>query len=119
MNEPWFDPDVFGAWFGAIVGGGGGTLCGVLGALAGYALPRGKGRRIIPALMAVIAGLGVLMLAVGITALIAGQPYGIWYPLVLCGVIFGGVMGTLLISMRWAIQAAERHRMEAEDLRQI
>ena len=34
MNEPWFEPNAFGAWFGAIVGGGGGTLVGLLGAMA-------------------------------------------------------------------------------------
>ena len=34
---PWFDPNTFGAYYGAIMGGGGGTLGGVLGGLGGRA----------------------------------------------------------------------------------
>jgi len=96
MSEPWSDPNLFGAYYGAIVGGGGGTLGGLLGALAGWCVPRRKGRGPILAAMWCFVVLGVLQLAFGLIALSSRQPYGIWYPPLLCGIIFLTVFGVLL-----------------------
>ncbi|MCI0331175.1 MAG: hypothetical protein L0196_09590 [candidate division Zixibacteria bacterium] len=94
---PWFDdPNRFGALFGAIVGGGGGTLGGLLGALAGKLAPRGKGRQIVVGGFVLFISVGAVLLAAGIYALVSGQPYAIFYPLLLCGGIFCAVMGGLL-----------------------
>ena len=94
---PWFeDPNRFGALFGAIVGGGGGTLGGVLGGLSGWLAPKGKGKPFIVGGFIAFIALGVVLLIVGLYALIARQPYGIWYPFLLSGAIFCGVMGGLL-----------------------
>jgi hypothetical protein len=118
MAEPWFsDPNMFGAWFGSIVGGVGGTLAGLLGAAAGTLAPRGKGRAWVLGGMTVFAGLGVLLLGVGLVALFSGQPYGIWYPFTLCGAIFAGVCGSLVPVVRRVYDQAEERRMNAEALR--
>ncbi len=117
MATPWFDPNTFGAWFGAIGGGVGGSLCGLLGAAAGTLAPRGKGRPWILGSMAAMIGLGVLSLGFGIVALVKGQPYGIWYPAVLSGLVVTIVMGSLLPVVRWRYAEAEARRMEAESLR--
>jgi len=117
MSEPWFDPNTFGAYCGAILGGGGGSLLGVIGGLAGYFLPRGRGRLVFPAIMAGAALFGLAILAVGVYALGVGQPYGIWHPLVLCGVIFGGVGGSTAFSLRRVARQIEQRRMEAQDLK--
>lgn len=94
---PWFsDPNRFGALFGAIVGGGGGTLAGLFGALAGTLAPRGKGKRFVVGGFVTFVLIGVAFLAVGFYALISGQPYPIYYPFLLCGLVFSIVMGGLL-----------------------
>lgn len=118
MAEPWFDPNTFGAWFGAIAGGGGGTLVGCFGGLIGYLAPRGKGRRFVLSTMAVIVVLGMVVLGIGAFAMVSGQPYGIWYPLVLCGGLFAIIVGCLFPAVRRRFEQAERRRMEAEAIRQ-
>lgn len=118
MAEPWFaNPDMFGGLYGGIVGGGGGTLIGLLGAFAGYFAPRGKYRGLVVGGMSLFCGLGVVQLLVGITALVTGQPYAIWFPLVLAGTIFALVCGGLIPQLRRQYGLAEQRKMEAEDLR--
>jgi len=118
MANPWFEnPEMFGALYGALVGGGGGTLIGLLGAAAGYCAPQGKFKGLIVGSMALFCFLGLAQLAVGIAALAMHQPYAIWYPMVLAGVIFSLVCGGLLPVLRQRYAEAERRRMEAEDLR--
>lgn len=118
MSEPWFNELWFGVLYGAGVGGGGGTLLGLVGALAGVLVPRNKGRAFVVGGMAAFAVFGLASLVVGLVALSSGQPYGIWYPLVLVGGIFGFVGGGLTVALRQAYQAAERRHMLAQDLRQ-
>ena len=117
MAEPWFNEVAFGAWFGAI----GGVVLGGMGALVGTAagilVPRGKGKVWLPAACAAVAVLGLASLAFGLVALVTGQPYGIWYPPLL-----GGVLGTLLFGagpfiLRARYAQVEQRRLEAEALR--
>jgi hypothetical protein len=117
MSEPWFDPNTFGTWYGAIGGGVGGTLIGCLGGLAGYLGPRGKGRRLVLGSMLVCAGLGVVQLGFGLVALSTGQPYGIWYPLLLIGTLMAVLMGGLFPMIRLRYSQAEHRRLEAEAIR--
>lgn len=119
MSEPWFsDPNQFGAWFGSIAGGVGGTLAGILGAAAGTLAPRGRGRKVVLGLMTLGAALGGLMALVGAYAFFTGQPYGIWYPLLLCGIIFAAVMGPLVPVVRRVYDRAEQRKLDAEGIRQ-
>ena len=117
MSEPWFDPNTFGALYGAIGGGVGGSLCGLFGALTGYLAPRGKARRFVLGAMAFFVLAGLAQLAVGLTAVAYGQPYGIWYPMVLCGGILVVVMGSLTPVVRARYAQAEQRRIDAETIR--
>ena len=117
MAEPWFNEIWFGALYGSIVGGGGGTLAGVLGALAGSLAPQGKGRSLILGGMYAMVGFGVLSLVFGLVALFAGQPYGIWFAPVLAGVIFVSVVGSLVPVIRRRYEEAEPRRLEAVAVR--
>ena len=117
MANPWFDPITFGAWFGAIAGGGLGTLGGLLGAAAGILAPRGKGKRIVITAWIALIITGVLMLLFGGYAWTAGQPWVIWYGPVLCGVILTVVMGGLLPMIRARYRQAEHRRIDADGLR--
>lgn len=116
MTEPWFDPN----WFGADFGGIGGSLCGVLGgtwgAMVGYLAPRGRGRRFVVTSTVVLIVLGASQLLFGAAALLCGQPYGIWYPPTLLGVIMCGVLGAGLPVVLRRYRQAERRRIEAEGL---
>lgn len=117
MAQPWFDPNQFGAWYGAIAGGVGGTLMGLFGALGGILVPRGIGRTWILGAMYLFLFLGIAQLVFGMYALIAGQPWGIWYGPVLCGVICSTVIGPLLPFAHWGYRQAEERRLDADALR--
>ena len=117
MPEPWFEPNHFGAWYGALVGGVGGSLGGVLGALTGTLAPRGIGRPWVLGTMYFFVAAGVAQLLFGAYAWIAGQPWGIWYGPILCGVIFTAVIGGLIPVVRQRYRQAEDRRLEAEGLR--
>ncbi|HZO86698.1 MAG TPA: hypothetical protein VFB38_00060 [Chthonomonadaceae bacterium] len=117
MAQPWCDPVWFGTWYGSLVGGLGGTLAGILGAVAGTLAPQGKGKRLVLGGMRAFIVFGALSLLIGIIALIAGQPYGIWYPLTLVGVIFVAVMGSLQPMIHRVYRQAEARKLEAESLR--
>lgn len=114
--NPWFD-----ARSSAMIGGIGGSVGGVLGALvgtsAGVLAPQGKGRRFVLGTMMVGAGLGVASLLTGIVAVILGQPYHVWYPMVLLGAVLGGVMGGLIPVVRRRYMEAEQRRLDADALR--
>jgi len=118
MSEPWFDANTFGTLYGAIGGGVGGSLMGCLGAFIGYFAPRGKHRRFAMSAMLFFLVLGVIQLALGLVALMARQPFGIWYPMLLCGGIAVLVIGPLLPMIRLRYAQAEQRRLDAEGLRQ-
>ena len=115
--EPWFDPIRFGALYGGIGGGLLGALGGTLGALAGTLAPKGKGKGFILGAFTVLALVGVGHLVLGIYGLATGQPYGIWYPLVLIGGILTIVIGSLRPLVRKRYEEAEGRKMEAAAFR--
>lgn len=117
MAEPWFDPNQFGVWYGTVVGGGGGSIVGIFGGVIGYCAPRGVGRPWILGVMYTVVALGVAQLALGAYAWFAGQPYGIWYPPLMCGVVFTVVMGALIPVIKVRYREAEQRRIEAGALR--
>lgn len=94
-----------GAWWSAAAGGriGGwaGASAGLLGAAVGMLASLGRARRfVIGALLALGVG-GLLLLAMGMTALVLGQPYEVWYPLVPVGLIGPAVgLGLLRLAHR-------------------
>jgi len=118
MTEPWFDPIRFGVVYGGFGGSALGALGGILGVATGYLAPRGKGRNLILGAFTIFLIIGVLNLLIGFYALISGQPYGIWYPLVLIGVILTAVMGGLLPVVKKRYTESESRRLNAAALRQ-
>jgi hypothetical protein len=117
MAEPWFEPNHFGAWYGVIAGGVGGTLLGILGGLMGTLGPRGIGRSWILGSMYFFVSLGIAQLVFGFYALFAGQPWGIWYGPVGAGAVYTIVIGGLIPLGYWGYRQAEERRLEAEALR--
>ena len=110
---------VAGAWwseragglFGAIVG----VLGGCLGATIGALTSRGRARGLVMGLMTAALVAGVALLALGLTALLARQPYAVWYPPLLSGVLFTVLMASLLPVARKRYRDIELRKINAMD----
>lgn len=97
------------------VGGIGGGVLGLLGALVGLLAGRGRARRVVFGLLMTILIVGGTSLFLGIVAVTIGQPYGVYYPLLLCGVIATLVPLTLMPQMKRRYEELELRRMSALD----
>jgi hypothetical protein len=117
MSAPWFDENLFGAMVGGIGGGVGGLLGGTWGALVGTLAPKGKGRAWVIPIGWCFVAIGVLSLAFGLYALVAGQPYGIWYAPCLLGVVLAGVTGGLMPVVYKRYAEADARKLQAEEFR--
>lgn len=116
-EDPFATP---GAWWGdragnllgAIAGSIFGCVGGAIGTLAGL----GKARRLVFLLAGASLVLGIPSLVAGIVALALGQPYAVWYPLLLLGVIVTAVIGANLPGLRRRYEQIELRKMAAMDL---
>jgi hypothetical protein len=110
-----------GAWLtdrqAGWLGGVGGSLVGVLGALAGWLGGRGKAARFVLPLTATLAVVGSLLSLVGLTALLLKQPYAVWYTMLLGGTISGVVMGMAFVQFRARYREIELRRIQSLDAR--
>lgn len=112
---PWWTGQQ-GAWVGALGGSSVGLLGAILGPAMGVLVPKGKGRSIILPALLISVILGACIEGIGLFAVIQGQPYHVWYPLVLIGGIAFMVMLPLFFLARSRYRAAEINRMQAQDL---
>jgi len=112
--HPWFED-----WglVGTLLAVGVGLLGGAYGAVVGICVPRGKAKGLVYGLHWFSLVLGLAVLAGGVTALIGGQPFEVWYPLLFSGAIVTVLMigFTPLIKLRYK-QAEHRH-LSAEEFR--
>ena len=67
------------------------------------------------ACVSVMACAGVAAAVFGVVALLGGQPYGVWYPLLLAGPVCALVFGALIPVVRLGYAARERQKMAAMD----
>lgn len=111
MNEPWFPP-YYGWIFGVTVG----LMGGVMGTLMGIYAPAGKAKKLIFGLYWASLSLSVIFLLLGLVALLAGQPYGVWYGLLLSGCIGCFVLGFNYFTLVNAYRRAEQRKMTAQNL---
>lgn len=112
MIEPWFDPNAY-AW---IPGTALGVLAGTWGSVVGILAPRGKAKSMSLGLGWLLLAASGIMLAAGLSALYCKQPYGVWYGLLLPGILGPVVLGTNLPTVYRRYHESEKRRMEAEDL---
>jgi hypothetical protein len=109
--EPWFEPNQW-AWLPGtllgVLGGTWGSLCGVL-------VPRGKGKAFMWASFWTFMMVGVALSSAGIVALVNEQQYGVWFSLLMAGVLTLLVIGPLGLVMRQAYRQHEQRRMQAQD----
>jgi hypothetical protein len=107
------------AWWsdrmGGVIGGIGGSLIGVTGAVVGILVAKGRARRAVLATMAALAAVGGGLLVAGAVALALSQPYPVYYPLFLGGIVILAVFGVGFRRVRRSYEEAELRRMRAMD----
>ena len=101
---------------GGLIGGIGGTILGLLGALIGTLTGVGKGRKIVLTLAAFMAGMGGLIMLGGIYAVVAGQSFNVFYPLLLLGAMMAIGGAAILCVAPGRFRDRELRRMQALDV---
>jgi hypothetical protein len=117
MMTPWFDPVRFATLYGGLCGGLLGGLGGVLGAATGVLAPRGKAKSVILGAFTLFMMIGLVNLALGVYAVLDGQPWAIYYPLLLIGIVLSCVFGALRPVVRKRYLEAEALKMDAASFR--
>ena len=107
----WSDRDA------GILGAMGGVFLGLLLTLIGILAGFGKARRFVMPLTVLLAAAGVLNLLIGLLALAFGQPYAVYYPLLLFGALPAGLCGGLFPVLRHRYEQVELRKMAAMDVR--
>jgi hypothetical protein len=83
-----------------LFGGIGGGLVGCLGALIGILGGRGKARRFVLGALVALIAFGIAMVLLGLAALAFVQPYAVWYPPLLLGILCTAIPGGLYHQLR-------------------
>lgn len=112
MVEPWFDPNHY-AWIPGTVYG---LAAGWMGAVVGLNAPKGKKKGFVLKAWFTLWAVAVALIIAGVVALVNGQPWGVWYGLLLPGVIGTLVVGanSLVIIKRY--REVEQRKIAAKDL---
>ena len=100
---------------GGLIGGIGGTVLGLLGGLIGTLAGVGKGKKLVQVLSVTMAGLGTVILIAGVYGVATGQPFAVFYPLLLVGglMTLAGIITLVVIPARF--RDMELRRMRALD----
>ena len=106
----WFDNQTAG-----LLGAIGGGLIGLWGALIGVLSSRGKARHFVLASANALFIIGIASLLGGVVALATAQPYAVYYPLLLIGIILAAVIGKLRGNLSARYEQLELQRMQSMD----
>src|SRR5262245_8010203 len=110
-----------GQWWseetGGLVGGLLGGAVGIMGGVIGWLASRAAARGFVLGATRGLAALGVAARVAGIAAMLRGQPWAVFYPLSLLGLLAAAIFGGLLPSIRRRYDEAELRRMQAADAR--
>lgn len=98
-----------------LLGAIGGSLLGVWGALVGVVSARGKARRFVLGSTTLLLLLGIVCLGLGMSALAAAQPYGVYYPLLSLGILLIVLMLVLRRTLSARYEQLELKRMQSMD----
>jgi hypothetical protein len=115
------DPlQVAGQWISGrsagLLSGIGGALIGLWGALIGILAARGKARHFVLGSANALLVIGIASLVGGVAALATAQPYAIYYPLLLIGIILVVVFGKLRGNLSARYEQLELKKMQSMDV---
>ncbi len=108
VESGWWSPRQAG-----MVGAIGGVTLGLMGALVG--LLASTRPRLVLTLCKGLSALGLALLAVGGVAWLSAQPYHVYYPLLLCGMISAAVFFSSARQMEARVRDQELRSMAAQD----
>jgi len=108
--EHWFSSRTSG-----LLGGIGGGVLGLWGALIGILAGRGKARGFVLGSTNALLVIALASIVTGVVAMTSGQPYAVYYPLLLIGVIIGIVIGFLRGRVSNRYEQLELKRMQSMD----
>ncbi len=107
----WWSERTAGLWGGII-----GSILGVLGGVIGWLVGRGKARPVSLTLLRIEQIGGALLLPIGLYAMLRGQPYAVYYPLLLIGGLCLILATVILPGVRRRYAELELRRMQAMDV---
>ena len=112
MIEAWFDVNRY-AW---LPGTAYGVAAALMGGLVAWLVPRGRARSFILRAWFTLWAVAVALLIAGFVALAKGQPWGVWYGLLLPGAIGTLVVGANSVVILKRYREVEDRRLAAKDL---
>ena len=114
-SNEWFNGSTAG-WIGGLAGSAVGIYGALFGCLAGFLVPRGKGRSLLIAMVALGFAVGIASLLVGIFAVFSGQPYHVWYGFTLIGGLLVFILPVAFSTIGKQYDQFEQRRMQALDM---
>ena len=111
MVKPWWSDRT-----ASLVGTISGLLGGSIGALIGLLATMGKARRLVLSLLVILFVAGLLSLTLGLAALLLSQPYPVYYPPLLGGMVVTTLPALLFRSIRNRFDEIELRKMKAMDV---
>lgn len=109
-----------GQWFSGrsagLIGGIGGGLIGLWGALIGILASRGKARNFVLGSANALLVIGIASLVGGVAAVATAQPYAVYYPLLLIGIILVVVFGKMRGNLSARYEQLELKKMQSMDV---
>jgi hypothetical protein len=98
-------------WIGGVIG----LFLGTLGSYMEWSASRGRSRRFVLAAARALIALGIVITIVGLIAISLRQPYGVWYVLLLAGILCALIFPFRLRRYEAQYRAVELRRMAALD----
>jgi hypothetical protein len=108
-----------GAWWSdrtaGWIGGLGGAAVGILGGALEWCASRRRARNFVLLTTKTLVALGIGAMLLGLVALASWQPYGVWYPLLLGGILCAGIFPFRLRRYQAQFRELELRRIAAFD----
>ena len=96
-----------------------GVLLGCIGALTGLLASRGRCRGLVMGIMRAMLVIGVAALAMGVVAVFKSQPFAVFFPLLLAGLIAAFLSLVLTSAIRRQYEQHELRKMQALDVARV
>jgi hypothetical protein len=112
--EPWFDSRTAG-----IIGGILGICLGIAGGIIGgscWFCIRKRKKKLLYGMFGIVIATSFALLITGLIALLSKQPYHVWYPFLLSGLLGTIIFSSLLPMIRRLFIEIEMRKMQAKDL---
>jgi hypothetical protein len=108
-----------GAWWSdraaGWIGGIGGSVLGCLGSILAVLAAKGRCRGFVVWTSIALIAMGIISAVVGVAAVAIGQPYAVWFPLLLLGVLLLAILPFRLRQYQRGYEDLELRRMVAMD----